>query len=41
MKSKTPSPPKRKRRVRILNAGNRKVVVLTKEAQGTMYYRGE
>lgn len=32
---------KQKKRVVILNRGNRKVVVMTKEAQGTMYYRGQ
>jgi len=32
---------KKTKRVRILNRGNRKVVVMTKEAQGTMYYRGQ
>lgn len=26
------------RKVRILNKGNQKVVALTKESQGTMYY---
>ena len=29
------------KKVRILNKGNRKVVLLTKESQGTMYYRAE
>ena len=29
------------KKVRILNSGNHKVVVLTKESQGTMYYRAE
>ena len=28
-------------KVRILNEGNSKVVALTKESQGTMYYRAE
>lgn len=28
----------RTKKVRILNKGNQKVVVLTKESQGTMYY---
>lgn len=32
---------KLKKCVAILNRGNRKVVVMTKEAQGTMYYRGQ
>lgn len=30
-----------KKGFRILNRGNRAVVALTKESQGTMYYRGE
>ena len=30
-----------KRKVRILNRGNRTVVKLTKESQGVMYYRGQ
>lgn len=29
------------RKFRILNRGNCAVVALTKESQGTMYYRGE
>ena len=29
------------KKVRIINKGNRKVVALTKESQGTMYYRAE
>ena len=30
-----------KNKFRILNRGNQIVVALTKESQGTMYYRGE
>ncbi|MBF8280847.1 MAG: hypothetical protein HW383_620 [Candidatus Magasanikbacteria bacterium] len=30
-----------KKRFRILNRGNHAIVALTKESQGTMYYRGE
>ena len=29
------------KKVRIINKGNRKVVALTKESQGAMYYRAE
>lgn len=29
------------KKVRVINPGNPKVVSLTKEAQGTMYYRAE
>lgn len=32
---------KMKKKFRIINRGNRAVVALTKESQGTMYYRGE
>lgn len=28
-------------KVRILNKGNCKIIALTKESQGTMYYRGQ
>ena len=30
-----------KKKVCILNKGNQKVVTLTKESQGTMYYKAE
>jgi len=32
---------KAKKNFQILNCGNRIVVALTKESQGTMYYRGQ
>jgi hypothetical protein len=30
-----------KKKVRILNKGNKKVIELTKESQGTMYYKAQ
>jgi len=32
---------KKNKKVRILNKGNLRVIALTKESQGTMYYRAE